>query len=79
MCTRHNRKGFILKNSFKPREVALLADVVDRACAEIGGCDEDTKSLIAMRVLALAERGERDFDVLLSSVILQRTEYANGR
>jgi hypothetical protein len=65
--------------SFKPREVAFLADVVDKACVEIGACDEDAKSLVAMRVLALAERGERDFEVLLSSVIRRRTEIIDGR
>jgi len=54
-------------NAFEPQEMALLIEVVDRACAALGDCDETARAMIAAQVLIYAERGERDFEVLLSS------------
>lgn len=53
-------------NSIDPQDIALLIRVVDRACAQIGSCDEATKAVIAARVLRSAGWGGRDFDTLLS-------------
>lgn len=58
-----------MQNSFDPKEIAVMTQVVDQACAELGGCDEITKKWIAARVLARAAEGECDFDLLLSVAI----------
>lgn len=50
---------------FDPRELELLAKVVDTICAELPACDSVTKDLIARRVLLLASEGEKDFDKLV--------------
>ena len=58
-----------MDNAFNPREVTMLAQIVDQACVEIGRCDEETKKMLAGRVIRLAEHGERDFNRLLSAII----------
>jgi hypothetical protein len=58
-----------MKCSFNPTEVDLLAKVVDKACRQVGCADEVAKEMLAMRVLYLAGRGERDFDALLSAAL----------
>ena len=55
-----------MQNSFDPAEINLLANVVERACAQLGGCDDTTKEWIAARILARVGEGERNFDALLS-------------
>jgi hypothetical protein len=55
-----------MSGAFGPNELTLLQRIVELAAAELGIIDEEEKSLIAARAIAVAERGEWDFDVLLS-------------
>jgi hypothetical protein len=55
-----------MQHAYKPREVTMLAQVVEQACVALGSCDEATRDTIAVRVIAYAERGERDFERLLA-------------
>ena len=55
-----------MQNSFDPIEIDLLVNVVERACAQLGGCDDTTKEWIAARILSRVSDGERNFDALLS-------------
>jgi hypothetical protein len=55
-----------MQNSFDPTEINLLANVVERACAQLGGCDDITREWIAARILARVSDGERNFEALLS-------------
>jgi len=55
--------------AFKPREVAMLAQIVNRACAARGGCDEVTRATIASRIVAYAAPGERDFEKLFARAL----------
>jgi hypothetical protein len=55
-----------MENSFNPKEVDILAKVVDEACQKLGYVDETTKQMLAHRVLNYAAQGERDFETLLS-------------
>ncbi|QIG50563.1 hypothetical protein G5V57_24235 [Nordella sp. HKS 07] len=56
-------------NYYDFKELALLAQVVDRACEAVGGCDEVAKATIASRTIAYADGGERDFEKLLGFVL----------
>jgi hypothetical protein len=58
-----------VENCFNPKEVKVLAKVVDEACLKIGHNDNMTKENLAVRVLFYAARGERDFDALLSAAL----------
>jgi hypothetical protein len=51
---------------FSPNELTVLQRIVELAAAELGITDEKEKSLIAVRAIAVAERGEWNFDLLLS-------------
>lgn len=55
-----------MQHAYKPREVTMLAQVVEQACADLGRCDEATRDIVAVRVIAYADRGERDFEKLLA-------------
>ena len=55
-----------MKNAFNPKEVEVLAKVVDEACLKVGCADERAKEMLALRVLDHAAQGERDFEKLLS-------------
>lgn len=56
-----------MQHAYNPREVTMLAQVVERACAELAHCDGATRDTIAVRVIAYADRGERDFEKLLEA------------
>lgn len=62
----------IKQTSFESGDLKLFDRVIARACAEIGDCDEATKSIIAARVLSHAADGERDFETLLSHALNRR-------
>ena len=53
--------------SYDPNEIAVLARVIAQAVADLCSRDESSKELIAGRVLALAEKGERDLQKLLAA------------
>lgn len=55
-----------MQNSFDPREVETWMRLVDKACAELGGCDDATRNLIAARVISCASRGQSDPTIVLS-------------
>jgi hypothetical protein len=60
-------EGGIMKDSFDSEELILLTRVIDKACLELGGCDEATLADIASRVMAYySDHGELDFNALLS-------------
>jgi hypothetical protein len=60
-------EGGIMKDSFDSEELILLTRVIDKACLELGGCDEATHADIASRVMAYySDHGELDFNALLS-------------
>jgi hypothetical protein len=63
-----------MQHAYKPREVIMLAQVVDQACADLGCCDEVTREIIAVRVIAYADRGERDFEKLLAHATCRPTK-----
>ena len=46
--------------SFNSEELDLFAKILKQVCAEMTVTDEVTKSLIATRILHLAQEGERD-------------------
>jgi hypothetical protein len=69
LLTRNKSTGAHMGNSFNPDEMNLLAKVVDEACRKVGCADERAKEILAMRVLRLAARGERDFGALLSAAL----------
>ena len=54
-----------MQDAFSPQDLNLLTRVVERACSEVGYCDETARATIAARVIYYAGRGERDFDRLL--------------
>ena len=56
--------------SFNSEEVKLFEKILQRACAEMNVQDEATRSLIAMRIMHLAEQGVRDPVLLLSRATL---------
>jgi hypothetical protein len=51
--------------SFNSEELSLFATILDRACAGIQACDQATRELVAVRILHLAQEGERDPERLL--------------
>jgi hypothetical protein len=55
-----------MNGAFSPNELAVLQRITDLAAAELGVLNEEEKSVIAARVIAVAERGEWDFELLLS-------------
>jgi hypothetical protein len=55
-----------MSNSFDPNELMLLQRIVELAAADLGIDDDERRSLIASRVVAAAERGEWDFDLLMA-------------
>jgi hypothetical protein len=55
-----------MTGSFSPDELSVLQRIVELAAAELGITDEKEKSLIAARAIAVAERGEWDFELLMS-------------
>jgi hypothetical protein len=50
-----------------------LVKVVDEACLQVSCADKLAKEMLAMRVIYLAGRGERDFGVLLSAALYGET------
>jgi len=58
-----------MQNSFNPRELEILAKVIDEASLRLGHVDEMTRQNLAVRVLAYSAQGERDFDTLLSMAL----------
>jgi hypothetical protein len=54
---------------YQPKEIDLLASVLDRACAEKPVIKEADKEAVAVRILYEAERGERDPDRLLKRAL----------
>jgi hypothetical protein len=60
-------------NCFDPTEIRLLVKVVDEACLQVSCADKLAKEMLAMRVIYLAGRGERDFGVLLSAALYGET------
>ncbi len=66
-----------MQNSFEPHEIALFRKVIDVVCAEMGGCDTETETYIALRILSRAQSGEWDLNALLSTArIKQSNPYA---
>jgi hypothetical protein len=55
-----------MTGSFDPEEVTLLASVFDRACKELKIRDEARETLVACRIVRLADQGERDPEKLLT-------------
>lgn len=60
-----------MTGSYDPHEIAVLARVIAHAVADLGSPDESSMELIAGRVLALAEKGERSFHKLLAAAVHQ--------
>ena len=50
--------------SFNSEELKLFAEILNRTCTEMNVRDDATRSLIALRIMHLAEEGERDPDKL---------------
>ena len=64
-------------NVFDPADLNLLAQVIHTACREVRCADQTAKEMLAIRVIDLANKGERDFDALLSAALKGRaSEYA---
>jgi hypothetical protein len=55
-----------MSSAFDPNELMVLQRIVELAAADLGIIDEKEKATIAARVIAVAERGEWDFDLLLA-------------
>jgi len=51
---------------FNAAELQVLLSVLRQACADVGPVDNNTRSKIANRILAMARDGERDFEALRS-------------
>jgi hypothetical protein len=70
-----------MQSSFNSEELALLTRVVDKACRDIGVCDESIRAAIALKVMAhYADSDQRDFSVLLSIATGgQTTEASHAR
>ncbi len=47
-------------NVFYDETTRLLGDAYDAACAELGQLTPEAREIIAMRIMAAAETGERD-------------------
>ena len=62
--------------SFNSEELKFFEEILEHACAEMNVQDEAIKSLIAMRIMQLAEGGERDPDLLLSRAKLSSPSIA---
>jgi hypothetical protein len=58
-----------MTQAFDPTEINLLAKVIDAACREVRCADQTAKEMLAVRVIDVANRGERNFDVLLSAAL----------
>ena len=61
-----------MKNSFNPREVNLLSEVVQEACRRLPCVDDQARQNVAARVIDSAAQGECDFDRLLSIALNRR-------
>jgi hypothetical protein len=74
--------GGVMSASFNSEELDLLAKILEQACAEMTVTDEVTRSLIAKRILHLAQRGERDPRKLLdyaTNVVAARCAMADSQ
>jgi hypothetical protein len=52
------------RSFFESEELSILTSVLDRVCGDAGIHEQNARQRVAARIISIASRGERDFEVL---------------